>query len=93
VLGRFRAVQLTPSGEVAAALLGPTATATNVPLPYVTDHQSAELGRVRVVQVDPGVREEGEADEESWQPQSAPMTETTAIMIGNVLMMDLLQVR
>jgi hypothetical protein len=35
-----------PSGEVAATLLGPLVTATKTPLPYVTEHQLAETGKV-----------------------------------------------
>jgi hypothetical protein len=52
VLGRVRAVQVTPSGEV-AAVVPPIATVTKTPFPKVTESHWAELGRVRAVQVIP----------------------------------------
>jgi len=42
-----------PSGEVAATVVGPPATATNTPLPKVTEDQLREDGSVLAVHVMP----------------------------------------
>jgi hypothetical protein len=50
-VGNVRAVQVIPSGEVAAE--APPDTATKTPFPYVTDFQLWLDGNVRAVQVVP----------------------------------------
>ena len=50
--GRVLAVQVTPSGELAAAV-PPEATATKIPFPYATDVHVDALGSVFEVQDDP----------------------------------------
>ena len=52
-LGIVLAVQVIPSGEVAAAVDEPVDTATNTPFPYATELQLAELGNVLPVHAEP----------------------------------------
>jgi hypothetical protein len=71
---------VTPSVEVAAALLLeiPPATATKTPFPKVTDHQESELGSARAVQGYPAAR--GIGDEVGAQPYNTIANRTTGMM-------------